>query len=122
MAELSEIRVEAEHNQSNHVRVYGARGIPPPSTMKVTFTAPGVYQAEATFYINGLDIAAKVAMMRKQLDYAFKDNNFSKWSEYRASYPGYHMGLDFRTMEPKAFMEIFPSTISIAAVDQSPIE
>lgn len=27
------------------------------------------------------------------------------------------MGLDFRTMEPKAFMEIFPATIPISAVD-----
>lgn len=161
VADLSQVRVEADNNQSNRVRVYGARGLPPPSTTKVMFAAPGGYQAEATFYLNGLDVAAKVAMMRKQLEYAFKDNNFSKLSieQYGSqvenpstqqagtvqlrvfaqarqkkdidsprfktpiyalrmqSYPGYHMGLDFRTMEPKAFMEIFPATIPISAVD-----
>lgn len=30
---------------------------------------------------------------------------------------GYHMNLDFRTMEPKAFMEIFPATIPLSILD-----
>jgi len=80
VADLSDVRVEAEDNQSNRVHVYGARGLPPPATTKVMFAAPGGCQAEATFYINGLDVATKVAMMRKQLEYAFKDNKFSKLS------------------------------------------
>lgn len=161
VGDLSQVHIEAITNEPNRVRVYGARGLPPPSTTKIMFAAPGGYQAEATFYINGLDVAAKVAMMRKQLEYAFRDNNFSKLSieQYGAqvenpstqqagtvqlrvfaqarqkqdidspkfkipiyalrmqSYPGYHMGLDFRTMEPKAFMEIFPATIPISALD-----
>ena len=161
VGDLSKVHIEAIDNEPNRVRVYGARGFPPPSTTKVMFAAPGGYQAEATFYINGLDVAEKVAMMRKQLEYAFRNNNFSKLSieQYGAqvdnpstqqtgtvqlrvfaqarqkrdiapskfkipiyalrmqSYPGYHMGLDFRTMEPKAFMEIFPATIPISALD-----
>lgn len=161
VGDLSKVHIEAIDNEPNRVRVYGACGLPPPPTTKVMFAAPGGYQAEATFYINGLDVAEKVAMMRKQLEYAFRNNNFSKLSieQYGAqvdnpstqqagtvqlrvfaqarqkrdiapskfkipiyalrmqSYPGYHMGLDFRTMEPKAFMEIFPATIPISALD-----
>lgn len=33
------------------------------------------------------------------------------------SYPGYHMSLDFRTLDPKPFMEIFPTTMPIAQID-----
>lgn len=34
------------------------------------------------------------------------------------SYPGYHMNLDFRTMEPKPFMEMFPALIPLSLVPQ----
>lgn len=34
------------------------------------------------------------------------------------SYPGYHMSLNFATMDPRPFMEIFPSTIAQAAIKQ----
>ena len=30
---------------------------------------------------------------------------------------GYHMSLDFRTLDPKPFMEIFPTTIPIDQID-----
>lgn len=30
---------------------------------------------------------------------------------------GYHMNLDFRTMDPKPFMEIFPATIPVTHID-----
>jgi len=33
------------------------------------------------------------------------------------SYPGYHMNLDFRTMDPKPFMEIFPATIPLSVIN-----
>jgi hypothetical protein len=140
--------------------------------------ANGGYQAETTFYINGLDVAEKVEMMRNQLHQMFKDCNFSKLSielygtpasnpqsqqagtvflrifaqarrkedvaapKFRdivyalrmQSYPGkfkifllpcphademlgYHMNLDFRTMDPKPFMEMFPAMIPIQAID-----
>ncbi|KPM44927.1 hypothetical protein AK830_g1615 [Neonectria ditissima] len=161
VADLSGIRVEAEPGVRDRVRVSGVVGLPPPATTKVMFAAPGGYQAEASFYINGLDIEAKEKMMRQQLDHIFKDHNFSKLSvelygtkhdnptsqqagtlflrifaqarrledisalKFKIpiyalrmqSYPGYHMNLDFRTMDPKQFMEIFPATISQAAID-----
>jgi hypothetical protein len=124
------------------------------------FAAPGGYQAEATFYLNGLDIPDKVKMMRQQLDFILKDHNFTKLSielygtspedpvsqqagtvffrifaqarriedisaaKFKVpiyalrmqAYPGYHMNLDFRTMDPKPFMEIFPAIIPQDAI------
>ncbi|KAJ5626538.1 hypothetical protein N7528_003965 [Penicillium herquei] len=144
----------------NRVQVQGITGSPPPSTTKAMIAAKGGYQAEATFYINGLDVDAKVEMMRNQLLHIFRDNNFSKFAidlygssatdpqsqqagtvflrvfaqakrledicadKFKIpiyalrmqSYPGYHMNLDFRTMDPKPFMEIFPVTISMTSL------
>ncbi|KAH6974572.1 hypothetical protein BKA56DRAFT_634441 [Ilyonectria sp. MPI-CAGE-AT-0026] len=158
-ADLSKVKVELE--APNRVRVSGITGLPPPSTTKVMFAAPGGYQAEAIFYLNGLDIEAKEKMMRQQLDHIFKDHNFSKLSielygtkpdnptsqqagtiflrifaqarrfedisapKFKVpiyalrmqSYPGYHMNLDFRTMDPKPFMEIFPAIIPQSAIN-----
>jgi hypothetical protein len=160
VGDLSDIQIEAEEGADDRVRVFGVTGLPPPATTKVMFAAPGGYQAEATFFINGLDVDAKAEMMKKQLYHAFRDNNFSKFSvelygsqgenptsqqagttQLRVfaqarerdsidapnfkipiyalrmqSYPGYHMNLDFRTMDPKPFMEIFPATIPIPAL------
>lgn len=161
VGDLSAVQVEAEKGVQDRVKVFGITGLPPPPTTKVMFAAPGGYQAEATFFINGLDVEAKASMMRSQLQHAFRDNNFSKLSvelygshinnpdsqqagtcQLRVfaqarnlsdisaskfkipiyalrmqSYPGYHMNLDFRTMDPKPFMEIFPSTIPLAAIE-----
>ncbi|KGO73688.1 Protein of unknown function DUF1446 [Penicillium italicum] len=146
----------------NRVHVHGITGSPPPATTKAMIAAKGGYQAEATFYINGLDVSEKVEMMRNQLLHIFRDHNFSKFSielygsaasnptsqqagtvflrvfaqakkkedisaeKFKIpiyalrmqSYPGYHMNLDFRTMDPKPFMEIFPVVISMASLDQ----
>lgn len=157
VADLSQIRIEADPDAVvDRVRVSGVTGHPPPPTTKVMVAAPGGFQAEATFFINGLDVAAKAAMMRAQLTHIFRDHKFSKFSieQYGTevsnpdsqqagtvqlrvfaqarrkedidaphfktpiyalrmqSYPGYHMNLDFRTMDPKPFMEIFPATIA----------
>ncbi|CAG8089687.1 unnamed protein product [Penicillium olsonii] len=144
----------------NRVKVHGVTGSPPPPTTKAMIAAKGGYQAEATFYINGLDVSEKVAMMRNQLFHIFKDHNFSKFSiemygspasnpssqqagtvflrvfaqakrkedisadKFKIpiyalrmqSYPGYHMNLDFRTMDPKPFMEIFPVVVPMASL------
>ncbi|MCJ1299961.1 hypothetical protein MMC08_002755 [Hypocenomyce scalaris] len=160
VADLTHIKVEAEPGTRDRVRVSGIRGLPPPPTTKAMFTAPGGYQAEANFYLNGLDIEDKVKMMRRQLDFIFKDHKFHKLSIelYGTSpedpvsqqagtvffrifaqarriedlsaakfkipiyalrmqaYPGYHMNLDFRTMDPKPFMEMFPAIIPQDAI------
>ncbi|UQC87790.1 uncharacterized protein CLUP02_13309 [Colletotrichum lupini] len=162
VADLSSVRVEEQKDPGeDRVRVWGAKGLPPPPTTKVMFAAEGGYQAEATFYINGLDVDEKVTMMKNQLGYLFKDSNFSRLSieQYGTqarnpssqqagtvqlrvfaqarkkediaavnfkipiyavrmqSYPGYHMSLDFRTMDPKPFMEMFPALVPQSAID-----
>ncbi|KOC17137.1 hypothetical protein AFLA70_448g000791 [Aspergillus flavus AF70] len=141
----------------DRVKVYGAIGQPPPPTTKAMIAAPGGYQAEAIFYINGLDVNEKAEMLRNQLDHALRGNGFCKLSielygspainpssqqagtvflrvftqarniedisaeRFKTliyalrmqSYPGYHMNLDFRMMDAKPFMEVFPAVIPL---------
>jgi hypothetical protein len=40
-------------------------GSPPPPTTKAIVVAIGSWQAEATFYMNGLDLGAKEQFMRQ---------------------------------------------------------
>ncbi|QKX57326.1 uncharacterized protein TRUGW13939_04438 [Talaromyces rugulosus] len=156
-ADIENVRIENVPNSTNRVRISGAKGNPPPPTTKAIVCAIGGYQAEAVFYINGLDIDAKEQLLRRQLTYAFRNSNFSDLSIVRYGsvppnpqsqasgtvtvrvlakattledisfkkfrepiyalrmqlYPGYHMGLDFRTMDPRMFMEIFPGLIEV---------
>lgn len=42
--------------------------------------ANGGYQAETTFYINGLNVQEKAQMMKQQLKHMFRDAKFSKLS------------------------------------------
>jgi hypothetical protein len=159
VADLSGVTVETV--AENCISVSGVKGLPPPSTTKVMVAAKGGFQAEATFYINGLDVQEKAEMMRNQLLFAYKDSNFSRLSielygtaapnpqsqqagtvflrvfaqarrkedmdlhKFKIpiyalrmqSYPGYHMNLDFRTMSPKPFMEMFPALMPMSAID-----
>jgi hypothetical protein len=158
VADMSRITIEEEFNR---VCVLGVKGLPPPTTTKVMIAAVGGYQAETTFYMNGLDIYEKAQMMRNQLYHAFRRSNFSKLSielygspnpdpksqqsgtvflrvfaqarriedisfdQFQKpiyairmqSYPGYHMNLDFRSMEPKMFMELFPALMPLDSID-----
>lgn len=78
VADLHNVQMEAIG--TDRIRVRGISGNPPPDTTKAIIAAPGGYQAEATFYINGLDVAEKAEMMRNQLSNIFHDNKFSKLS------------------------------------------
>ncbi len=51
----------------NRVALRGVKALPPPPTTKVGCTALGGYQAEAFYFLTGLDIAAKARMLEKQL-------------------------------------------------------
>ncbi|PNP43678.1 hypothetical protein TGAMA5MH_04650 [Trichoderma gamsii] len=159
VADLSTVSVKQQG--TDRVRVTGVKGLPPPATTKAMIAGKGGYQAEATFYINGLDVAEKATMMKNQLSHIFKDSRFSKLSielygtqaenpssqqagtvslrvfaqarkredidELRfkiplyalrmQSYPGYHMNLDFRTMTPRPFMEMFPALMPVSLID-----
>jgi hypothetical protein len=64
----------------DRVEVRGIAGLPPPPTTKAMIAAPGGYQAETTFYLNGLDIDEKASMLKNQLTHMLKDHNFSKFS------------------------------------------
>ncbi|KAF2992970.1 hypothetical protein E8E13_000153 [Curvularia kusanoi] len=161
VVDLRGVRVE-ESGTVDCVHVSGARGLPPPATTKAIIAAPGGFQAEANFYINGLDAVSKAEMMKAQITDAFKGSDFRKLSvelygsqavnpnsqqagtlmlrvfaqarckdsidrdEFlkpiyalrMQSYPGYHMSLDFRTMQPKPFMEMFPVIIPMDLLSQ----
>lgn len=64
VADLQGIQVHAVG--PNRVRVTGVKGLPPPPTTKVGITARGGYRAEFHYYLAGLDIDEKVAMIERQ--------------------------------------------------------
>ncbi|KAH8885933.1 duf1446 domain-containing protein [Thozetella sp. PMI_491] len=155
LADIGHVKIQNTETK-NRVRISGAIGSPPPPTTKAITVAIGGYQAEATFYMNGLDLDAKERFMKQQIEHAFKGANFSELSIERYGsallnpskqalgtvclrvlvkgktkedisedvfrkqiyalrmqfYAGYHMSLDFRTMSPRMFMELFPGIIS----------
>ncbi|MDG4791280.1 DUF1446 domain-containing protein [Micromonospora sp. WMMD1102] len=51
----------------DRVRVSGARGTPPPPTLKVGVTRLGGFRNSMTFVLCGLDVEAKAALVRSQL-------------------------------------------------------
>ncbi len=79
LADIENVRIE-NTGKKDRVRISGAVGSPPPPSTKAITVAMGGYQAEATFYMNGLDIAAKEQFMRQQLEYAFHKSNFTELS------------------------------------------
>jgi hypothetical protein len=59
--------VMVTHEDADHVRIAGARGTPPPPTLKVGVTRLGGYRNTMTFVLCGLDIEAKAELVRSQL-------------------------------------------------------
>ncbi len=51
----------------NRVAVTGARGEPPPATLKVAVNALGGFRNTATFVLTGLDLDAKAELLERQL-------------------------------------------------------
>ncbi|KAL4918337.1 hypothetical protein BDW62DRAFT_217657 [Aspergillus aurantiobrunneus] len=51
----------------NRVALHGVRSAPPPSTTKVGITARGGFQAEASWFLVGLDLDAKARMLEAQI-------------------------------------------------------
>jgi hypothetical protein len=56
-----------EQLSSNRVALHGVQSLPPPPTTKVGITARGGFQAEASWFLTGLDIPAKARMLEAQL-------------------------------------------------------
>ncbi|WP_435067954.1 acyclic terpene utilization AtuA family protein [Amycolatopsis thermoflava] len=57
----------------DRVRISGTRGEAPPPTLKVCLNTLGGFRNETTFVLTGLDIEAKAALVRDQLEGALKD-------------------------------------------------
>ena len=53
---------------TDRVRISGVRGEPPPPTLKVSLNSIGGFRNSATFVLTGLDIDAKAALLRRQLE------------------------------------------------------
>ena len=52
----------------DRVRISGVRGEPPPPTLKVGLNTLGGFRNEVTFVLTGLDIEAKAAFVRRQIE------------------------------------------------------
>lgn len=175
LADIEHVVIE-NTEVKDRVSISGMVGSPPPPSTKAMTVAIGGYSAEATFYMNGLDLDAKERFMRQQIEHEFRNAKFTELSIRRygagVSNPssqamgtvsirvlvkgkkqkdiqedvfkkhiyalrmqfyagrnksthhywvkqlirdtitGYHMSLDFRTMSPRMFMELFPGIIS----------
>ncbi|KAI8296292.1 hypothetical protein K4K56_006266 [Colletotrichum sp. SAR 10_98] len=61
----------------NEVRVFNVGHIKPPPTTKVGITAKGGFQAEAHYFLCGLDIPEKAALFERQLRHVFDESKFS---------------------------------------------
>jgi hypothetical protein len=57
----------------DRVRISEVKGEPPPPTLKVSLNSIGGYRNTATFVLTGLDIDAKAALVRRQLEKALVD-------------------------------------------------
>ncbi|GKT82320.1 LOW QUALITY PROTEIN: DUF1446 domain-containing protein [Colletotrichum tofieldiae] len=62
---------------ANFRRVFDIGNIKPPATTKVGITAKGGYQAEAHYFLCGLDIHEKAAMFERQLRHVLNEASFS---------------------------------------------
>lgn len=54
----------------DRIRISGVRGEPPPPTLKVSLNSIGGFRNAVTFVLTGLDIEAKAALVRSQLESA----------------------------------------------------
>jgi Acyclic terpene utilisation family protein AtuA len=57
---------------ADRVRISGVRGEPPPPSLKVSLNSIGGFRNAVTFVLTGLDIEAKAALVRRQLESALR--------------------------------------------------
>ncbi|KAJ0331631.1 hypothetical protein COL5a_002296 [Colletotrichum fioriniae] len=137
----------------DRVRLSGVRGLPPPSTTKLSICLMGGYQAEISAYATGLDTDFKFEVLKSQVLDQINQSDFTTFSieKYGSSvadprsqklcttqfrmfaqsrtkaafeqfkkaifynglqgYCGLHLGMDWRTMEPRPYVRYFPALI-----------
>lgn len=72
----------------DRVLIRGARGEPPPPTLKVSLNSIGGYRNAVTFVLTGLDIDAKADLVRRQLETALTDRPAEvEWTMARTDQP-----------------------------------
>ncbi|MEU5261617.1 acyclic terpene utilization AtuA family protein [Amycolatopsis sp. NPDC021455] len=73
----------------DRVRISGVRGEAPPPTLKVALNTLGGFRNETTFVLTGLDIEAKAALVREQLEASMKDRPPAdvRWTLARTDHP-----------------------------------
>jgi hypothetical protein len=60
--------IELSDDGPDRVRISGAKGEPPPPTLKVSLNSIGGFRNEMTLVLTGLDIEAKADLVRSQLE------------------------------------------------------
>jgi hypothetical protein len=73
----------------DRVRISGTTGAPPPPTLKVALNELGGFRNQTTFVLTGLDIDAKAALVRGQLESALAGNGPREltWTLARTDHP-----------------------------------
>jgi hypothetical protein len=72
-----------EQDGPDRVRISGVRGEAPPPEVKVCLNQLGGYRNEMTFVLTGLDIEAKAALVRAQLEARLSDSKPGRPAEVR---------------------------------------
>ncbi|WP_314174884.1 acyclic terpene utilization AtuA family protein [Streptomyces winkii] len=65
-ARLDSVRLS--HEGTDRVRIDGVRGEAPPPRLKIGLTRMGGWRNEVTFVLTGLDVEAKAALVRRQME------------------------------------------------------
>lgn len=80
--------VSLSEDGPDRVRISGVRGEPPPPTLKVSLNSIGGYRNAATFVLTGLDIDAKAALVRSQLEAGYTAGPAElQWTLARTDHP-----------------------------------
>ncbi|MFI0241541.1 acyclic terpene utilization AtuA family protein [Streptomyces sp. NPDC016845] len=88
-ARLDTVRIQQAGE--DRVRIHGVRGEAPPPTLKVGLNRLGGFRNEVVFVLTGLDIEAKAALVREQMDdilaAAKARPNSTRWTLVRTDHP-----------------------------------
>ncbi|WP_407565583.1 acyclic terpene utilization AtuA family protein [Streptomyces sp. 184] len=84
-ARLDSVRLDPDG--PDRVRITGVRGEPPPPAVKVGLSRLGGYRNEVVFVLTGLDIDAKAALVRAQMDPALAGVADVRWTLARTDRP-----------------------------------
>ncbi len=80
--------IELSQDGPDRVRISGVTGEPPPPTLKVSLNSLGGFRNEMTFVLTGLDIDAKAALVRRQLEDSLTVRPAElQWSLARTDHP-----------------------------------